>query len=75
MVLLLATGCQVNPYFDADDESLDTTENLLRTQKEADALIEKELANAKNTFDEPLVLENPYRISPLSALIVFQTED
>ena len=76
VVALALGGCQYvpgNPYFKNSDAEFDTMDNLLFVQQEADELIARELGNARNTLANPLVLENPYYLAPLSALVVFQT--
>lgn len=74
---LALAGCQYvpgNPYFKNSDAEFDTMDNLLFAQQEVDERIAKELDNARNTFENPLVFENPYHLAPLTALVVFQTE-
>ncbi|HPF88273.1 MAG TPA: aryl-sulfate sulfotransferase [Candidatus Limiplasma sp.] len=44
-------------------------------QEETDEMLLAELASGYYTPDDPLVVVNPYDISPLTALILFQTED
>ena len=70
-------SCQFggNPLFKYEDAEYDIMENLLINQKETDERISKELSNDKNTFDNPLVIENPYLISPLSAIVIFTTDE
>jgi len=53
----------------------DTTDNLLHSQKDADERIKKELKSGDHSFDDPLVIENPYLIAPLTAIITFNTGD
>ena len=58
------------------EESLtDTMDNLIADQRNTDSRIEKELKNSDNTLDDPLILENPYKVAPLSALLVFRTPE
>lgn len=44
-------------------------------QAKMDADIQKELSQKQYTVEDPLVLVNPYGISPLSALISFSTQE
>ena len=46
----------------------------LAVQSDMDASIQAELATGEFTFDQPLVVVNPYGISPLSAVVVFTTD-
>lgn len=41
---------------------------------EIDAAIREEWNNGDYTFEEPLAIQNPYEISPLTALVLFETE-
>ncbi|MDO5423373.1 MAG: aryl-sulfate sulfotransferase [Eubacteriales bacterium] len=53
-----------------------TTELSLPAQTQAATeQILAELENNAYTFENPLVIQNPYQITPLTALIAFQTED
>ena len=45
----------------------------LQRQEEAERAI-RALEQQKNTFQDPKVIVNPYQIAPLTALILFQTE-
>jgi arylsulfate sulfotransferase len=47
----------------------------LAVQSDMDASIQAELATGEFTFDQPLVVVNPYGISPLSAVVVFTTDE
>ncbi len=49
-------------------------DDVYSKQKEADLKIEEAMNNKKYTLDSPYVLENPYYISPLTALVIFQTD-
>ena len=48
--------------------------DYISNQKLTDADIKKELAMKKYSPDNPLILVNPYSISPLTALVSFSTE-
>ncbi len=41
---------------------------------ERDASIEEEWKDGEYTFEDPLVIQNPYEISPLTALVLFETD-
>jgi Arylsulfotransferase (ASST). len=47
----------------------------LAEQKKVDEALEAELVSHSYTFDEPLVVINPYGNSPLTALVLFETEE
>lgn len=47
---------------------------LIQTSVEIDAQLDAELSSGNYSFQEPLIILNPYRISPLTAVILFQTE-
>ena len=49
-------------------------DDVYSKQKEADTKIKEAMNNEKYTLDSPYVVENPYYISPLTALVVFQTD-
>ncbi len=59
----------------APSSSLVTEESLPLVSYEIDQEIEKEASDASHTFDDPLVITNPYKNSPLTALVVFQTKE
>ncbi len=54
-----------------NDESVAITESMIESQKE----LEAEFIAEGYTIDEPNVIVNPYGNSPLTALIMFETED
>lgn len=49
-------------------------DDVYSKQKEADTKISEAMDNKKYTLDSPYVIENPYYISPLTALVIFQTD-
>ena len=56
-------------------DGIEIASNLSSAQKDVDDEINSLLNNEDNTFDNPFVLKNPYLISPLTALIIFQTKN
>jgi len=64
---------QVSNYF-KDKTSIAASGDLVSKQKDADEKILEAMNDRSCTFDNPCVLVNPYGISPLTALIIFQTE-
>ncbi len=65
---------QVHTYFE-NKETIEAVGDVISKQQEADEVIRAAMNNASYTFDNPCVLVNPYEISPLTALIIFQTAD
>lgn len=59
----------------SEDKVTDTMDNLIADQSRTDGKIKEEMKNSENTLDKPLVMENPYKIAPLSALVVFSTPE
>ena len=83
LVLLVSVGllcaCQkpatVSELFKSSDTTYDIMETILTDQAAVDKQIEKELADPEHSFEDPLVMQDPYGLSPLSALIIFTTEE
>lgn len=48
-------------------------QKVLKKQAETDELIRSSLKNKDYTLEKPFILDNPYGISPLSAIIIFNT--
>ena len=55
------------------NELITPEDDVYSKQKEMDNKIKEVLKSKKYTIEDPLVLENPYYINPLSAMIVFRT--
>ena len=75
--LLFLSSCAILPesrYFKPGDELYDINDNLLEQQRMADIRIQKECENSSYTLSDPLVIQNPYGLAPLTALIIFRTE-
>ena len=73
-----ATGTPSSAEAEATPSFGDTIRTLLSeisAQEKTDALILSELHTGTYTAEEPLVLDNPYGCSPLTALAVFTTEE
>jgi len=51
------------------------TQHITEIQYEAEQAFLTEFANGSYTFQNPLVVLNPYKICPLTALILFRTEE
>lgn len=58
--------------------SIETTitkeDSLVASSLEIDAAVQAELDSGYYSFEEPLVILNPYKISPLTALVLFNTD-
>ena len=67
-------GSKNKIYFE-NKQTIIAAEDILSKQKEADENINKLVDDKSYTLDNPKVLENPYYIAPLSALVIFQTKD
>jgi hypothetical protein len=50
------------------------TDDLVSLSYELDKQLESLLVNENYTFDKPMVIVNPFGISPLTALVLFNTE-
>ncbi len=50
-------------------------QQMAQSQKETDELLLAELNSGAYSLDNPFILVNPYGISPMTALVMFQTEE
>ncbi len=73
LLILLACLASILIYYNVErKEAVIITEDTIMLQNE----IDEQLLNDTNyTFEEPKVILDPYGISPLTALIVFETTD
>ncbi len=55
-------------------QTINLKDEILSTQKEINKKLDQIKNNETYTFDNPYVEQNPYQISPLSAIIIFHTE-
>ncbi len=51
-----------------------TEESSVENSKKIDEALTKELENGNYSFDDPAVIQNPYQISPLTAVVLFNTD-
>lgn len=58
----------------SNQENVFTT-SLLDKQKQRDIEIDKIKKDKKYTFDNPKVINNPYYVSPLTSIIIFNTKE
>ena len=56
-------------------EGIQQTQSLEEQTVQIDEMIQAELENGQYSFEEPLVIQNPYQNSPLTAVAVFNTEE
>ena len=54
-----------------NNKAVSVTENLTSQQ----AKLEKDFTSSGYTIDDPNIIVNPYDISPLTALVIFETDD
>ncbi|EHQ89655.1 aryl-sulfate sulfotransferase [Desulfosporosinus youngiae] len=54
---------------------LETEKHLITLQSESEATFLAELRSGGYTLEQPLVVENPYLINPLAAVICFKTDE
>ena len=63
-------------YFSSyNDKKQNKLSELLKKQKDIDNKIQDLSVNGGYTLDNPLVLKRPYELNPLTALIIFNTEE
>lgn len=60
---------------DTIDTSIGAEDTLVRTTYDIDQQIEAELTLGNYSLENPMVVLNPYKISPLTGLVLFQTEE
>ena len=58
-------------YKDADTK---VVEDIYSEQEKIESEIDTQKTNKNNTIDNPHIIKNPYKIAPLSALIIFNTK-
>lgn len=66
---------EYDKYFTMDDtiNMVDNADDLL-LQEEMDKRLEKEFNSQYYSFDEPFIVQNPYQVSPLTAIVGFKTD-
>ena len=70
IVLLIIVGI----VFFTKNNNINESEDFIAIQNSVDSKLEKEKNNERNTIDDPYVLLDPYGISPLTAIIIFNTK-
>lgn len=72
---------KTNITFQQDKENISIADKMLmdiiaqiNKQKEVDNQLNKELDSGTYTFDDPLIVQDPYNMSPLTALILYTSE-
>lgn len=64
---------ELSSYFQ-DKTGVAAVNDVISIQKEKDRELSEVIKNKKYTFDDPYISVDPYDISPLTALIIFQTK-
>ena len=59
----------------SDEKNISAYDEIFEIQKKADIEIENFSKDKNFTLDNPKIILNPYKIAPLTALIIFQTEE
>ncbi len=55
--------------------SIEIVPDRVEQSLKLDRQLQEELTNGGYTFDDPLVIQNPFNISPLTAVLLFETEE
>ncbi len=73
LIILLACIASILIYYNVErKDEVEYVESTVATQNKID---EEILSDTNYTFEEPKVILDPYGISPLTALVVFETTD
>ena len=74
LLILLSCLCSIAIYYRIERvKEVDIQEDLLVTQNRIEQKILEDTSSY--TVDNPKVIVNPYGISPLTGLIIFETKD
>lgn len=72
------TNIEINednkPQFNNQEMMLKDIVGKIDKQKEIDNQLNKELESETYTFDDPLIVQDPYNMSPLTALVLYTSE-
>jgi hypothetical protein len=72
-LVLVACLCSIYIYYFCEKaKPVKKVDSLINVQRNIEV---NDLSNSNYTFDNPKVILNPYKISPLTALIIFETKD
>lgn len=83
LLIFIIIGCstyyyfqdsKINDYFE-NKEVISNVEQIIDDQEVINRELNSYLENPKFTFDDPKIIYNPYNISPLTAIVLFQTEE
>jgi len=73
ILIVIACLCSIYIYYFCEKaKSVASNPSIITQQRKIESTT---LASSNYTFDDPKVILNPYGISPLTALIVFETKD
>ena len=73
ILIMIACLCSIYIYYFCEKAKSVTSVSSIITQQHK--IESTTLASSDYTFDDPEVILDPYGISPLTALIVFETKD
>ena len=68
---LQETNAEYFKSYNKDEENV--LREVINHQRDTDYKLADVIASKKYTFDDPYILENPYEVNPLSAVIAFNT--
>ena len=71
LVVIFIVLAVISSFLFTANEKIETVQDMITEQSEK----EKEIKSTGYTIDSPNVILNPYGNSPLTALVVFETED
>ena len=74
-VLWFLNNKKDNGKFIARNDIVMASDDTISLQAKVDSEIKDYINNSEFTIDNPKIMVNPYLISPLSAIIIFQTKD
>lgn len=72
---LFLFSCGSQKLFNGKENVKYALGDLIVRQREMDEQIKGYMNDESYTFDDPLILNNPYEIAPLTALIIFNTKE
>lgn len=60
---------------DKIETTIPSKDTLVQSSYEIDQQIEEELRSGAHKWDSPMVIMNPYKLSPLTAVVLFETDE
>lgn len=74
-LFVIVMNCLPMQDFVLSDSTIDVVEPVVQEQKRIEAEIRAYYENGSFSFERPLVIQNPYKTAPLTALIIFDTPE